>query len=207
MRCSRRVLCGLFACTLFLTLTTVRPVSAIELGRDKLCAAIKVGHASSGDMSYSSLLQGVREGRAFSESMLGVSFDYPIGLGFHLGAALDSHPLHWRLNSSMPSSSEVSCTLVEFGVALKKTVYARGSRFVVRPGIGVGGGPADTVTLYRSFITYRATLELLVGLSGPMGVGLEAGLWRTLSGSDNTNDISIGPLSFVRVEFLISGGD
>ena len=161
---------------------------AIDLGPGQPSGSFKFGRMAAGDLKLTSLSSGQTLLRTRESKSFGASFDYPIARHLHIGLGADMHYCYGRL--------------VDVTVNLKGLIASPNGRFAFRPGLGVGAAASGLASL----LTIRAFGELQASVSRQFGVGVEAGVWYTPSGSHAEHSIRIGPTKYVRGVVLFSSG-
>jgi len=188
----RVLLAGALLASILLSVTgrcdeTVREIEAL--------AIFKAGQAWAGDVKIDHAEYGADRGLS-----LGVAFDHPISDRFWLGLGADFRRMNWTL-----PYREAHGTLLEIDARLKYALPVEPTGIQLCPGVGIGLGSLPNMDIVRgsSYLSASVFLELLLSVSRLVDVGLEVGGWGTLNGSDDSNDIKIGPLAFMRAEVAL----
>ena len=131
----------------------------------------------------------------------GFFFDLPMGSRLHYGLSTDLHEMTWQGENSLGRVEE-SGWLLDIGINLKGDFFSDNSPFGFRPGLGAGVGflgKMDGLGLSgSSYITLRATAEIVYFSPSDLMFLLETGVWYAPSGGDNITDVTIGPLLLLR---------
>ena len=130
----------------------------------------------------------------------GACFDYPIGSSFFFDFGVDFYRMNWvpRCELIGPNSRAM---MVEINLGLKQLMFLSGSGLALRPGLSLGFGSLGKMYEVKgsSYLTGRISLETLVAVSDKLGLVAEAAMWSSLTGSDNDQDISLGPQAVLRL--------
>jgi len=175
-------------------------VLAIDLGPDQPIAAIKWGLIGRGTAEISEISEPDSKVPAGKGSVIGASFDYPLSKRLTAGIALD----WWMVETShWPSLELTSVNLdgFELSAHLKGLISFHNGRYALRPGIGIGGCQG-----HYTMLAFHAGMEFQASVAERFGIGVEAGTWYSPAGTDDTVDIKVGPLGFLRFQLLIATG-
>ncbi len=169
--------------------------SAIEVGEAESNAGVKVGILGRGTVEL--------EGQEFDTDQsisFGAFFDYRVLGPLQLGLSVDFHHQNWVIDDRRYTEN-VKGMVVDLGLNLKALLASEGSQAAIRPGIGIGFAPLEAMEIVRgsSHMVGRATIEVLISPDTEIGGLFELGVWRTLRGSDDLQDVNVGPLVFARV--------
>ena len=131
---------------------------------------------------------------------LGACFDYPIGSSFFFDFGVDFYRMNWVSRWELRGQNS-RATMAEINVGLKQLMLLSGSGLALRPGLSLGFGSLGEMNEIKgsSYLTGRISIEALVAVSKKLGLAAEAAMWSSLSGSDNDQDISLGPEAVLRL--------
>jgi hypothetical protein len=173
---------------------------AIDLGPDQPVIAVKWGRIGRGTAEISNGSTSDREVPAGPGSVIGAAFDFPLSRKLSAGIGLS----WWLIDEGQwPSLTMGARKLdgMELSAHLKGLISFRNGRYAIRPGIGVGG-----LQGHYTVLTLQAGVELQASVSKRFGLGIESGVWCGPLGTDDEEDITIGPLGFLRVQLLFATG-
>ena len=133
----------------------------------------------------------------------GFFFDFPFGSRLHYGASADLLRMHWVATDDSTEFDEQE-TMIDIGINVKATIIGPNSSFALRPGVGVGFGALRRMARFSgsNYLTVKAFAEAVYFTPGDLAFLADAGIWYAPSGGDNENDITIGPLVFVRLGIM-----
>lgn len=132
----------------------------------------------------------------------GLFFDLPFGNRLSYGLSADFFNVSWE-SDQPPRLFEESEWMLELGVTLKGNFLSESNPIGFRPGIGAGLGVLRRMETANvagsSYITLKAFLETIYSPPGDLMYLIDIGVWHAPSGGDNTTDVKIGPLVFLRI--------
>lgn len=165
----------------------------LDLERSRF--TVSAGFLLSGDVELDSPTVDSRS--AYS---LGACFDIPIGNRFFLALSIDLHRQDWK-GPWEDLGRQAEGTLADLGLGLKRLIYLGESRFALRPGVGIGFASLGNMLVTRgsNYLTASGTTDLIYMVSEQIGLMVEVGGWLTLAGSDNDQDITLGPMPLIRL--------
>jgi hypothetical protein len=122
---------------------------------------------------------------------LGGFLDYKLGPKISGGLALDIHKFN---------AYEESGTLFDIGVTLKALIYGANSKFVFRPGFGIGYGMLGEMGIYESstYMLLKGNVEMVILRPSGFSWLVDLGIMGAPTGGNNDADMYLDPGLFVR---------
>jgi len=122
----------------------------------------------------------------------GIKFDFRIKQKWYWGISTDVHRIHVQ---------DTGQYFLDAGLHLKKMLYNESSTVALRPGIGLGFGHLMNFRKVgtSTYLTTRATLELLVFGEGSAAWFLEVGLLGAPVGGNSSTSMTFGPVALARI--------
>ena len=191
-------ICSQFVWLLALFPASVGSLSASDFGEGEGYTGVKAGVIGSGEVKIEG--EGVDQDAGVT---FGLLFDFPYGRRMHYGAAVEFLQMNWNAGSRSFRFSQ-SELLMDIGITMKAMFPCAGTRFVVRPGVGIGFGMLRRMGSFNgsNYLTLKVFSEFIYFFEDLPAFLIDGGVWYAPTGGDINSDITIGPLLFLRLGVL-----